>query len=98
MFCREKLGLDGFLKQGFEYRDEIENYKTSFISKMNDLAIGNSDQMIYTEDLKKLVALCQEEKKHLDLLITLIKKYEKVRSSLTLFILIYTFSVVCCFT
>lgn len=49
--------------------------KEIFLKKMQNICdSSDKNQIVYTEDLRKLIAFCEEDKEYIDLALTLLKR------------------------
>lgn len=73
MYAKETLGIDGFTQQSKQVQHQLENISEKFREKMNAYIGADSKNMIFTEDLKNMVYLAQNDD-DIDLVIKMTKK------------------------
>ncbi|KAG5897775.1 hypothetical protein JTB14_019993 [Gonioctena quinquepunctata] len=79
LYSKATLGLDGFLSQCQTTRSQMENIADKFKEKMTEYS-GDTNHMVFTEDLKNMVHLGDE--KDLDLVVKMIKKFNQQNKEL----------------
>lgn len=75
MYSAYSLGLEGFQHQSAKFRKDVGDMKEIFLKKMQNICdSSDKNQIVYTEDLRKLIAFCEEDKEYIDLALTLLKR------------------------
>ncbi|XP_056638327.1 pentatricopeptide repeat-containing protein 2, mitochondrial-like [Diorhabda sublineata] len=81
IYSKTTLGIDTFLQQCEITRKQMENVGDKFKQKMSEIDVKEGKQMVFTEDLKNMIHLTSDEK-DLELVIRMIKKFNKQNKEL----------------
>ncbi|RZC36568.1 pentatricopeptide repeat-containing protein 2, mitochondrial-like [Asbolus verrucosus] len=74
LYAKATLGLDTFVQQKQQIRQQMGNIEEKFKEKMNTFATEDSKNMIFTEDLKNMIYLAEADD-DFDLIIKMMKKF-----------------------
>ncbi|KAL1502192.1 hypothetical protein ABEB36_007370 [Hypothenemus hampei] len=81
LFSKASLGLDGFSQQSEKIKLQLNNIADKFREKMSEYVTIDSKNMIFTEDLKNMVHLTENDQ-DIQLTVEMLKKYNKQNKSL----------------
>lgn len=80
LFCQEILGLDGFQRQRLMINDRLGNLREKFIDRMNEVVDEEKQQTIFTDDLKTIIHVAQNDEE-VNLMKVMLLRYCKDSSS-----------------
>ncbi|XP_050505782.1 pentatricopeptide repeat-containing protein 2, mitochondrial-like [Diabrotica virgifera virgifera] len=81
LYSKVTLGIDMFLQQCQTTGKQMENISEKFKEKMFEFSQDEGKHMVFTEDLKNMIHLSKDEK-DLDLVVKMIKKFNKQNKEL----------------
>ncbi|XP_018562396.1 pentatricopeptide repeat-containing protein 2, mitochondrial [Anoplophora glabripennis] len=81
LYAKTTLGIDGFNLQREKTQHQMENIADRFKQKMIEYSQDESKSMIFTEDLKNMVHLSQNEE-DVELVVKMIKKFNQQNKQL----------------
>lgn len=73
LYAKATLGIDGFNLQREKTQRQMENISDRFKQKMNEYSQEDTKNMIFTEDLKNMMYITENEE-DIDLVVRMIKK------------------------
>ncbi|XP_060528301.1 pentatricopeptide repeat-containing protein 2, mitochondrial-like [Cylas formicarius] len=81
LFAKAALGIDGYIQMQEQIRNQMASVADRFKEKMLEYSAENSNNMIFTEDLKNMVHLADSDD-DIKVVINMIKKYNKQNKSM----------------
>ncbi|XP_023026652.1 pentatricopeptide repeat-containing protein 2, mitochondrial [Leptinotarsa decemlineata] len=81
LYSKETLGIDAFLQQCQTTQNQMENLSEKFKEKMSEYVENHTKHMVFTEDLKNMIHLSNNDK-DLELVVKMIKKFNQQNKEL----------------
>ncbi|XP_044265065.1 pentatricopeptide repeat-containing protein 2, mitochondrial-like [Tribolium madens] len=81
IYAKATLGLDGFAEQSKQIHQQMDNIAEKFREKMTVYSSQDSQNMIFTEDLKNMIYLAENDD-DIDLVIKMAKKFNSQNKEL----------------
>ncbi|CAG9860819.1 unnamed protein product [Phyllotreta striolata] len=81
LYSHASLGLDGFLQASQTTQRQLENMGDKFKEKMSDFIEKDNNAMVFTEDLKNMIYISQNDN-DIDLVVKMIKKFNQQNKEL----------------
>ncbi|KAG8228418.1 hypothetical protein J437_LFUL003891 [Ladona fulva] len=82
LFANSALGIDGYLKARERVKIQFMDLTDNFKMKMMEFTEPNSKNMIFTEDLKSMVHLCENKPDDVELVLKMIKRFNSQNKEL----------------
>lgn len=82
LYSDQFLGIDKFIEARQRTATRLGNMRTSFLERMKNQVNSSLPTMIFTEDLKTVVHICEDKQDEIELCVQMMKKFHKQNSEL----------------
>ncbi|XP_014213902.1 pentatricopeptide repeat-containing protein 2, mitochondrial [Copidosoma floridanum] len=76
LYSANSMGINGYLNAREYVKSQFHNIDHMFYNKMKDFVDKKEDSMIFTEDLKTMLHICEKKMEDLELLYKMLIKYK----------------------